>query len=77
MVSPGQVTQHLSLHSPIEKKKKKYIYFFLFGCALCCCVGSSLVVASWGCSLVVLRGLLSAAGSLVAEHRLGSCGTWA
>ena len=34
------------------------------------CIGSSLVAASRGYSLVAVRGLLIAAASLVAEHRL-------
>ena len=42
---------------------------------LCCCAGSSLVLASRGCSLVVECGLLTVAATLVAEHRLW--GTWA
>ena len=41
----------------------KFIYLFIFGC-----VGSSLVAASGGYSVVV-RGLLIAVASLV-EHRL-------
>ena len=56
-------------------------------------MGSSLVVASGGYSLVAVKGLLIAATSLVEhgleacglrscgsqalEHRLNSCGTWA
>ena len=35
-----------------------------------CCVGFSLVEMSRGFSLVVVCGLLTAAASLVAEHRL-------
>ena len=52
---------------------KHFLFQFMFGCA-----GSSLlharafspVVASRGYSLVVVRGLLNAAASLVAVHRL-------
>ena len=39
-------------------------------------MGFSLVVVSGGHSLVV-HGLLIAVASLVVEHRLESCGTWA
>ena len=55
-----------------------------------CCLGFSLAVASGGCSLVVVHGLLLiAVASLVAEHGLylqasvvaacglGNCSTWA
>ena len=38
--------------------------------ALPCCVGFSLVVASRGCSVVVVHGLLILVASLVAEHKL-------
>ena len=43
----------------------------LFGAVLglCCCVGFSLVVASGGCSLVVVHELI-AVTSLIVEHRL-------
>ena len=54
--------------------------FYLF-LALCCCIGFSLVLESGGCSLVVMRGLLTVVAFLVEqgtlEHRLSSCGTWA
>ena len=39
-----------------------------------CCVGFSLVVVSWGHSLAVVCGLLTAVASLVAEHRLSARG---
>ena len=39
--------------------------------------GLSLVSANGGYSLVAVHGLLVAAVSLVAEHRLSSCGAWA
>ena len=39
--------------------------------------GLSLVSANGGYSLVAVHGLLIAAVSLVAEHRLSSCGAWA
>ena len=35
-----------------------------------CCAGSSLAVASEGCSLVSMHGLLTAVASLVADHGL-------
>ena len=35
---------------------------------LCCCVGFSLVAASGGYSLAVVRGLLIVMASLVEEH---------
>ena len=49
---------------------------------LCCCTGFSLVVASRGYFLGVLRRPLSAVASLVVEHGLystglSSCGAWA
>ena len=37
-------------------------------------MGFSLVVAGGGYSLVAVHGLLTGAASLVAEHRLNSCG---
>ena len=42
---------------------------------LCCCADFSLVAASKDCSLAVVRGLLVAAVSLVAEHELWSTGS--
>ena len=39
--------------------------------------GLSLVMESRGSSLVLVRGLLIAEASLVTEHRLSSCGSWA
>ena len=56
-------------------------YLFIFGSAessLLC--RFSLVVASWGYSLVVVHGLLILVASLVAEHRLkgfSCCGSQA
>ena len=44
--------------------------FFLAVLGLCCCVGFSLVVENGDYSLVVVRGLLIVAASLVVEHRL-------
>ena len=46
------------------------IYLFLAVLGLCRCSGFSLVAASGGRCLVVGCGLLIAAASLVAEHRL-------
>ena len=48
----------------------KFIYLFLIALNLCCCVAFSPVVGSEGCSLVVVRGLLTVVASLVSEHRL-------
>ena len=42
-----------------------------------CCTGFCLVAASGGYSLVAVHRLPIEVASLVAEHRLGSCGTWA
>ena len=59
------------------------IYVFLSMLSFCCCAGFSLVVASRGYTLVVVRGLLIVVASLVAEHgALGhagfsGCGSWA
>ena len=39
--------------------------------------GPSLAVASGGCSLVAVHGLLTAVASPAAKHRLSSCGPWA
>ena len=39
--------------------------------------GLSLAVASGGCSLVAVHGLLTAVASPAAKHRLSSCGPWA
>ena len=35
-----------------------------------CCTGFAVLVASRGCSLVAVLGLLTVAASLVEEHRL-------
>ena len=59
-----------------------FIYLFLAVPDLCCCVGSSLVAASKGCSLVAMCGFPLTVASLVAERWLEgvqasvSCGTW-
>ena len=37
---------------------------------LCCCVRAFSSYGEWGLLFVVVRGLLIAAASLVAEHRL-------
>ena len=47
-----------------------FIYLFLTVLGLRCREGFSLVVASGGNSLLVMRGLFIAAASLVAEHEL-------
>ena len=41
---------------------------------LCCCLDNSLVAVSGGYYLVVVRRPLIVVASLVAEHRLNSCG---
>ena len=46
------------------------LFLFLAVLDLLCCSGFSLVAASGGDSLVVMRGLLIAVASLVAQHRL-------
>ena len=43
---------------------------FLTVLSLCCCTSFSLVVASWGCSLVTVCWLLTAGASSVVKHRL-------
>ena len=43
---------------------------FLAALGLCCCAQLSLVAASGGCSLDVVRGLLIMVASPVAENRL-------
>ena len=53
-------------------KKKKKIIFGCFGSSWLW--GFSLVVASGGCSLLGVHGLLIAVASLVASHRLDSGG---
>ena len=52
-----------------------FLYLFLSVLGLCCCADFSLVAASKDCSLAVVRGLLVAAISLVAEHELWSTGS--
>ena len=53
-----------------------FIYLlFLAALGLCCCTCFSLVVASGGCSLVVVLRLLNVVVSRVAEHRLWSTGS--
>ena len=47
--------------------KHLFIIYFLAVLGLRCCTGFSLVAASGGSSLVVVRGLLIAVASLVAE----------
>ena len=43
--------------------------YFIFGCTgLRCCVGFPPVEVRWGCSLVLVHGLLIAAASLAVEH---------
>ena len=47
-----------------------FIYLFLTALGLCCCEGFSLVAARRGLLFVVMRGLLIAVASLVADHGL-------
>ena len=47
---------------------KKILFMAMLG--LGCCTGIFLVVASKGCSRVVVHGLLTAVTSLVAKHEL-------
>ena len=54
-----------------------YLLLFLTVLGLHCGVGLSVVVKRGGSSLVLVRGLLIAEASLVTEHRLSSCGSWA
>ena len=56
---------------------KIQLYLFMAVLGLFCCLNFSLVVASRAYFLVATRGLLTEAASLVAEHRLDSCGTGA
>ena len=53
----------------------KFIYFWLCWVFIAAC-GLSLVEVSRGCSLVAMSRLLPLVASLVAEHRLSSCGAW-
>ena len=57
-------------HGQVAAGAFYFIYSFLALLGLLCCMGSSLVVASGGYSLVAVLGLLSAAASLVEEHGL-------
>ena len=47
-----------------------FISLFLAMLSVCCFLGFSVVVASGGCSLVAMLGLLIVVASLVAEHGL-------
>ena len=53
---------------------KKIICLFLAVLGLHCYAGFSLVAATRSYSLVAVCGFLIAGASLVAEHRLNSCG---
>ena len=55
----------------------KLTNLFMAVLGLHCCTGFCLVAASGGYSLVAVHRLPIEVASLVAEHRLGSCGTWA
>ena len=50
-----------------------FMYYWLHQIFVALC-GLSLVRASGGCSLVVVRGLLIVVAALAAEHRLEACG---
>ena len=59
-----------------------FIYLFLAALGLCCCARAFSSCGEWGLLFVVVRGLLFAVASLVAEHGLQapgfrSCGAWA
>ena len=47
-----------------------FIYLFLAALGLCCCVRAFSSCGKQGLLFVVVRGLLIAVASLVAEHRL-------
>ena len=47
-----------------------FIYLFLASLGLCCCVRAFSSCGERGLLFVVVRGLLVAVASLVAEHRL-------
>ena len=47
-----------------------FIYLFLAALGLHCCVRAFSSCGEWGLLFVVVRGLLTAVASLVAEHRL-------
>ena len=57
----------ITRHNVSRLFKHLFIICFLAVLGLGCCTGSSLVAASGGYSLVVVRGLLTAVASLVAE----------
>ena len=48
----------------------KFIYLFLAALGLCCCARAFSSCGEWELPFVVVRGLLIAVASLVAEHRL-------
>ena len=50
-----------------------YIFLFLAALGLRCCTQAFSSCGEWGLLLVVVRGLLIAVASLVAEHRLWAC----
>ena len=54
----------------LKKKKKRFIYVFLAVLGLRRCVGLLLIAASGGCFPAVVRGLLAAVASAVAERGL-------
>ena len=58
----------------------KFIYLFLAALCLCCCAWAFSSCREWELLFVVVRGLLIAVASLVADHglqacQLSSCGT--
>ena len=46
------------------------LYLFLAVLGLCCCAGAFSSCGEWGRLFIVVRGLLIAVASLVAEHGL-------
>ena len=52
-----------------------FVYLFITSeLGLRYCMGFSLAAESWGYSVVVACGLLTAVASVVVEHRLQACG---
>ena len=54
-----------------------FIYLFLAALGLHCCARAFSSCSEWGLLFTAVRGLLIAVASLVAEHRLSSCGSQA
>ena len=54
----------------LKNKFYLFIYLFLAALGLCCCARAFSSCGEWGLLFIVVRGLLTAVASLVAEHRL-------